>query len=92
MDAYRVRRYREGATHRQVERKLAAANTAHQRLTLTLIGDLKRGDELYPYLDRTYGSWAADTLRAVAEGAHGTRRASMTTLVKNTSDLLERLR
>jgi energy-coupling factor transporter ATP-binding protein EcfA2 len=92
MDAYRARRYREGATHRQVERKLAAAKTAHQRLTLTLLDDLQRGDELYRHLDQTYGGWAADTLRAVAEGAHGTRRASMTTLVKNTSDLVERLR
>ena len=92
MDAYRARRYREGATHRQVERKLAAANTAHQRLTLTLLDELKRGDELYPYLDQTYGSWAADTFRAVTEGAHGTRRTSMTTLVKNTSDLVEKLR
>jgi len=92
MDAYRARRYREGATHRQVERKLETANTAHQRLTLSLLGDLKRGNELYRYLDQKYGSWAADTLRAVAEGTHGTQRASMTTLVKNTSDLVERLR
>ncbi|GAA1636921.1 AAA family ATPase [Actinoplanes couchii] len=92
MDAYRARRYREGATHRQVEEKLAPANTVQQRLTLALLGDLRRGDELYGHLNETYGSWAADTLRAVAEGAHGTRRMTMTTLVRNTDNLLEKLR
>ncbi|WP_430784543.1 AAA family ATPase [Actinoplanes sp. G11-F43] len=92
MDAYRARRYREGATHRQVEEKLAPANTVRQRLTLALLDDLKRGDELYGHLNDTYGSWAADTLRAVAEGAHGARRMAMPALVRNTDNLLEKLR
>ncbi|MEV0895622.1 AAA family ATPase [Actinoplanes sp. NPDC049802] len=91
MDHYRARRYRDGATHREVESRLAEADTVKQRLTLAFLGDLGRGGELYTYLNRTYGGWAADTVRAVAEGAHGARRMPMRSLVANTSDLVEKL-
>jgi hypothetical protein len=92
MDRYRVRHCGDGMTYDQVEKRLAAAVTVKQHLTLALLDDLNRGGELYTYLNRTFGGWATNTVKAAADGTHGARSVAMTELVANTSDLVGRLR
>jgi len=92
MDRYRAKHYRDGSTYDEVEKNLAAAVTVKQQLTLALLDNLSRGSELYTHLNRTYGAWATNTVKAVADGAHGVQRMAMKTMAANTSDLVDRLR
>jgi predicted ATPase len=93
MDRYRARRYARGESYHAVEKVLAAAVKVQQHLTLALLDDPGRGSDLYAYLNQKYGAWAADTVRAVAAGAHGVRGTmSMGSMVDQTFDLVGRLR
>jgi DNA repair exonuclease SbcCD ATPase subunit len=93
MDCFRARRYARGESHRAVEESLRTALKVQQHLTLALLDDPGRVADLYGHLNRTYGGWATDTVRAVAEGTHGVRGAMpLRTMVDRTSDLVERLR
>jgi ABC-type lipoprotein export system ATPase subunit/energy-coupling factor transporter ATP-binding protein EcfA2 len=93
VDLYRARRYAAGDSHETVEKIFAEAFTVQQRLTLALLDDPARGSELYGYLNRVYGHWATDTVKAVAAGMHGVQgSAPLPQLVRRTADLLEKLR
>ncbi|NMO57596.1 AAA family ATPase [Actinoplanes sp. TBRC 11911] len=92
MDHYRERHRREGTTYDEIEKALAGAVKVMQLLTLALLDDPGRGGELYAHMNRRYGSWATNTVKAVAEGTHGTRRMAMDAMVAYTSDLVDQLR
>lgn len=93
MDRYRARRYAAGESHETVEKALAQAVKVQQRLTLALLDDPDRGGDLYGHLNQAYGHWATDTVKAVAAGTHGVRRSTpLPLLVRQTADLLEKLR
>jgi hypothetical protein len=89
----KVRRVRlgRGDTHADVEDALAKAPKTHDKVTLAVFDDPRRGGELFPHLDRRVGSWAADTLRACKEGAHQAYRSDLERLVENTRDLIRRV-
>src|SRR5690606_35909441 len=70
---------------------LAKAPKTHDKVTLAVFDDPRRGGELFPHLDRRVGSWAADTLRACKEGAHQAYRGDLARLVENTRDLIRRV-
>jgi predicted ATPase len=93
MDRYRVRRFKAGESYESVEKAFAQAVTVQQKLTLALLDDPDRGGELYGHLNREYGHWATDTVKTVAAGAHGVQGSMpIPQLVRNTDDLVEKLR
>lgn len=92
MDLYRTRRYAAGESHETVEKALLRAHTVHQRLALGLLDSQHRTGELSTHLRNTYGGWAAATVRAAAEGAHGAARMPLRQLVARARDLVAKLR
>ncbi|WP_203754939.1 AAA family ATPase [Actinoplanes cyaneus] len=92
MDLYRTRRYAAGEPHETVEKALARAHTLRQRLALGLLDSSDRVGELSMHLRSTYGGWAATTVTAAADGAHGTARTPLPQLVTRTRDLVTKLR
>lgn len=86
----KVRRVRlgRGDAHADVDRALAAARTTHDKVTLAVFDDPARRRDLLPHLART-GGWAADTLQACKQGAHGGLDGDLHKFVRRTRDLAE---
>lgn len=86
----KVRRVRlgRGDAHADVDRALADARTTHDKVTLALFDDPARHRDLLPRLART-GGWAADTLQACKQGAHGGLGGDLHTLVRRTRELAD---
>jgi hypothetical protein len=91
MDLYRTQQHQTRTPHWKIEESLNNAHTVKDRLTLGLPGVGRRND-LMGYLRRTYGSWSADTVQAVARAVHGHRDMATPDMVRNTGDLVTRLR
>jgi recombinational DNA repair ATPase RecF len=87
----RRRRLRRGDTHQDVEDALLAAKTLMTRLALAIFDDSSRGGEVYSWLNRRLGPWAADAARAVNEGSHGAP-TNHRNLVEHARDLTGKLR
>jgi hypothetical protein len=88
----RVRAVRlgRGDAYADVEDALARAPKVKQVLTLAIFDDASRGKDLLPRLN-AYGSWAADTVQACAEGAHHTPSGDPHRLITDAKRLTERL-
>ena len=93
MDRYRSRRYAAGESYETVEKTLSEAFTVQQKLTLALLDDPARGGELYGYLNKEFGHWAMATVKTVAAATHGASGPmALPTVVRHTSDLVDKLR
>lgn len=87
----RAVRLGRGDAYADVEAALADAPKVKQVLTLAIFDDASRGKDLLPRLN-TYGSWAADTVQACAEGAHHAPSGDPHCLITDAKRLAERLR
>jgi hypothetical protein len=69
-DGARRRLLASGRDHAEVDATLDAARTLTQKTALALFGDVGRGGDVLPRLDRL-GRAHADTFQALNKGAHG---------------------
>lgn len=91
-EAVRRRRLTRGDRHEDVSEALRDARTTMQLAALALFDDAERGGDVFAHLNRRFGGWAADTLRAVKEGAHGELRMDAETLIRESFSLANHLR
>jgi ABC-type hemin transport system ATPase subunit len=87
----RRRRLQRGDSHQDVEDALLGARTLMARLALAIFDDSSRGGDVYTWLNRRLGSWAADAARNVNEGSHGAA-VNPRNLVEHARDLVGKLR
>lgn len=85
-EAFRRRQLRTGARHADVEAAIEAAGTSKKRAALALFADASRAGEVLPRLD-AWDHAAANTFRAVNEGAHTGQRGALRDLVGQTRRL-----
>ena len=79
---------RRGRRHAQVEADIEAADKLTKRAALALFGDASKGGDVLPRLN-SWGRSAADTYRAVNQGAHDAYRGSLRSLVTQTRELTD---
>lgn len=79
---------RKGRRHAQVEADIEAADKLTKRAALALFGDASKGGDVLPRLN-SWGRSAADTYRAVNQGAHDAYRGSLRSLVTQTRELTD---
>ncbi|TWF75643.1 RecF/RecN/SMC family protein [Pseudonocardia hierapolitana] len=86
----KVRRVRlgRGDAHTDVDRALTDARTTHDKVTLAIFDDPARRRALLPHL-ALIGGWAADTLQACKQGAHGGLEGDLNSFVRSTRDLAD---
>jgi DNA repair exonuclease SbcCD ATPase subunit len=86
MEAVRRRRIGRGEPHSGVEALLAGITGARPLVALALFDDKERAGEVTARLNKE-SRGAADTLRAVIEGAHEALNGDILTVVRNTEKL-----
>jgi energy-coupling factor transporter ATP-binding protein EcfA2 len=87
----RRRRLAAGDRHVEVEARLAQVDSLTGRAALALFDDRERGGDVYGWLNRRLGRWAADAVRACARGAHGVYDGDLRVLVRDTERLVTEL-
>jgi recombinational DNA repair ATPase RecF len=92
IETTRRRRLGQGNPHAQVERVLLNLTTSKQRVALALFDNPQRAGEVYARLNSQFGPWAADTFRAINDGAHGEYAGDLSTLLRDTRELAAKLR
>jgi hypothetical protein len=80
-----------GDAYAEVENALAKARTLRQTMALAIFDVPGREGDLMGHLN-SHGSWAADTARMCAEGAHGTAVGDLPRLISDTKRLADWLR
>jgi hypothetical protein len=70
-ETIRRRRLARGEPHADVEDLLAETDGIHPLAALAIYDDPRLTERVYPYLHNKHGAWAADTFRAIKDGAHG---------------------
>jgi recombinational DNA repair ATPase RecF len=88
-DLVRRRELGAGRQHHEVEAELAAAGRLVPLLALALLGDGRRGGEVYGRLHR-HGGWAVEAVKACNAGSHGAFHGDPGALVKDVEDLIAR--
>jgi hypothetical protein len=66
----RARRIKAGADYAGIERELAEASTLHQIMTLAVLDDIDKGNQLVPKLRSLYGQAAVNAFEAAKAGPH----------------------
>jgi recombinational DNA repair ATPase RecF len=87
----RRRRLARGDAQADVEASVESTKKLLPKLALAVLDDAGRVGEVYAWLNRNIGAWAADTVTACNAGAHSAS-ADMGGLVGDTRRLIERLR
>ncbi len=90
-DVIRRKLLDSGVPHATVEDEIATVTTLTMRAALALFGDASRGSEVLSRLG-AYGRWAQDAYQAANKGAHEGYAGDLSTLVRDTSRLVEKLR
>jgi recombinational DNA repair ATPase RecF len=88
-DVVRRRELGAGREHHEVEAELATAGRLVPLLALALLGDGRRGGEVYGRLGR-HGSWAVDAVEACNAGRHGGFHGDPGALVQDVEELIAR--
>jgi len=91
-EAIRARRIKAGVRHADVERELAAADTTHEMLTLALLKDASRGNELVSRIRSRNGQAAVDAFHAIKSGTHVVYQGDLKHLVNETERLANAVR
>jgi recombinational DNA repair ATPase RecF len=90
-DVVRRKQIGDGVAHAEVEDRLAAVTTLNTRAALAFFGDAQRGGEVLSRLG-AFGRWAQDAYQACNRGSHDVYAADLPTLVRDTRQLVEKLR
>jgi recombinational DNA repair ATPase RecF len=90
-DITRRRRLGRGDEHGLVESALLDVQTLMHRLALAIFDDPARAGDVYEWLNKRVGGWAADTVRACNKGAHGGTNPDLGNLVANSRSLVGQL-
>jgi hypothetical protein len=88
IEAIRRTQLRAGKPHAEVGAAIEVADTTTEKAALAMFGDAAKGAAVLPRLDNWQRS-AADTYRAVNEGAHDGHRGSLRSLVERTRTLTD---
>jgi hypothetical protein len=93
LELTRRHRLAAGASHDAIERTLADTTKLLPRLALGIFDDQQRAGEVYGWLNSHMGGrWAADLVSDLNKGSHGEIAVDSKRLVRETEELIPRLR
>jgi DNA repair exonuclease SbcCD ATPase subunit len=88
----RARRIKSGVRQAHIDRELGHAQTTHEMLTLAMLDDLGKGNQLGGRLRDRYGQAAVDAFHAVKSGTHTVYKGDLKHLVHEIDRLSSKLR
>lgn len=80
-----------GGSHDDADEILGRLPRLNDRVAYARFGESDRVGELYADLNRAWGGWAVDTLKACSEGSHGEFTGDARQLAKNVGRFLKQL-